>query len=150
MSITICEMRPCDVDTVTALEASCFSQPWLRHDFEDILTNPDRCYLVALDQDTVVGGCMLTALGTEGDISNVAVRADYRRRGIARQLMTELIAYGQSRGITAFTLEVREHNPAAIALYETVGFHSVGIRPNFYTQPTDNAVIMWLYLDTNR
>lgn len=87
---------------------------------------------------------MLTDIAGEGDISNVAVAESYRRQGIARALLEALIRFGRQQGITAFTLEVRQHNEAALGLYEGLGFVSAGVRPNFYDKPKDNAVIMWL------
>lgn len=143
--MVIRRMQERDVDAVTALEAASFTQPWLRHDFEEILTNPGRIYLVAVEGDTLLGGCMMTEIAGEGDISNVAVSEKYRRRGIARALLTELIRIGESRDIYDYTLEVREQNMAARRLYEGLGFVSEGIRPGFYDKPKDNAVIMWLH-----
>ena len=70
--MVIREMQAQDVEAVTALEAACFTQPWKRHDFEDILTNPDRFYFVAVEDNEVMGGCMLTDIVGEGDVSNVA------------------------------------------------------------------------------
>ena len=70
------EMRREDLEEVTALEAACFSLPWKYRDFEEVLTNPDRCYLVAEADsvtadtpDRILGGCMLTHIAGEGDIS---------------------------------------------------------------------------------
>lgn len=143
MNINIREIQPQDVNAVTALEESCFSMPWKRHDFEEILTNPDRIYLVAECDEGIVGGCMLTMIAGEGDISNVAVSEVYRGQHIATSLMQKMLSYGEEKGICDFTLEVREQNHIALRLYEHVGFVSVGIRPNFYEKPKDNAVIMW-------
>lgn len=143
MEIKIREMHPQDVDAVTALEESCFSMPWKRHDFEEILTNSDRTYLVAEYDNKIVGGCMMTMIAGEGDISNVAVNEVYRGKHIATKLMQELLRYGEEKGIGDFTLEVREQNHTAIRLYENAGFVSEGVRPNFYEKPKDNAVIMW-------
>lgn len=143
MEITIREMQQQDVDAVTALEESCFSMPWKKHDFEEILTNPDRIYLVAEYENRIVGGCMMTMIAGEGDVSNVAVNEAYRGKHIATKLMRELLWYGEKNGIGDFTLEVREQNHAAIRLYENADFVSEGIRPNFYEKPKDNAVIMW-------
>lgn len=143
MGIRIREMQIADVDAVTALEESCFSMPWKKQDFEDILTNPDRFYLVAEIDNMVVGGCMLTMIAGEGDVSNVAVSESYRGNHIATALMQELLRMGEKKGIRDFTLEVREQNLPAIRLYEQAGFVSEGIRPNFYDKPKDNAVIMW-------
>lgn len=143
MKIAIREMTSQDLEAVTSLEESCFSMPWRKHDFEEILTNPNRVYLTALCGDMVVGGCMMTMVAGEGDISNVAVREDYRGKHIATELLAELLRWGEAQGIHDFTLEVREQNHAAIRLYEKAGFVSEGIRPNFYEAPKDNAVIMW-------
>ncbi len=141
------QMQKEDLEEVTALEASCFSMPWKYNDFEEILTNPDRFYFVAVDDQTekIIGGCMLTSIVGEGDISNVAVREEYRNNKIATALLAEIIEFGKAKcNITEFTLEVRSRNTAAIRLYEKAGFVSAGIRPNFYDKPKDDAIIMWL------
>ena len=134
-----------DLEKVTALEAACFSMPWKYKDFEEALINPNRVYLVAeTDEGQIIGGCMLTAIAGEGDISNVAVHEDFRGRRIATELLQELLAFGKAEyHINAFTLEVRSKNVAAVRLYEKAGFQSEGIRPNFYDKPKDDAIIMW-------
>lgn len=146
------EMRENDLEEVTALEAACFSMPWKYRDFEEILSNPDRVYLVAEAQcltaevpDRILGGCMLSNAAGEGDISNVAVGERYRNNKIATRLLEELLILGKERyGITEFTLEVRSRNRTAQRLYGKQGFVSQGIRPNFYEHPKDDAVIMKL------
>lgn len=145
------EMQRKDLEEVTMLEESCFSMPWKYKDFEDALINPNRFYLVAeadkVTEDTpdrILGGCMLTNIAGEGDISNVAVHEKYRNNKIAENLLTELMKFGIERcRITAFTLEVRSKNMYARRLYEKQGFAAEGIRPNFYDKPKDDAVIMW-------
>ena len=145
------EMRREDLEEVTALEAACFSLPWKYRDFEEVLTNPDRCYLVAEAEgvtadtpDRILGGCMLTHIAGEGDISNVAVYERYRNNGIAASVLSALLRLGEERyGITAYTLEVRSRNIPARRLYEKNGFVSRGVRPGFYQKPEDDAVIMW-------
>jgi ribosomal-protein-alanine N-acetyltransferase len=137
-----------DLEEVTELEASCFSMPWKYNDFWETLTNPDRFYFVAVSNDTmekVLGGIMLTNVSGEGEISNVAVLEPYRHHKVATSLLSQIIEFGKSNcNITAFTLEVRSQNTHAIRLYEKAGFVSEGIRPGFYDQPKDDAVIMWL------
>ncbi len=145
------EMLREDLEEVTALEAACFSLPWKYRDFEEVLTNPDRCYLVAEADsvtadtpDRILGGCMLTHIAGEGDISNVAVYERYRNNGIAASVLSALLRLGEERyGITAYTLEVRSRNIPARRLYEKNGFVSRGVRPGFYQKPEDDAVIMW-------
>lgn len=143
------EMQREDLEEVTALEASCFSMPWKYKDFEETLTNPNRVYLVAKTdaadaKERILGGCMLTNIAGEGDISNVAVHEKYRKQKIATALMEALLKLGRERyGITAFTLEVRSQNMSARRLYEKLGFIPKGVRPNFYEKPKDDAVILW-------
>jgi ribosomal-protein-alanine N-acetyltransferase len=135
-----------DLEAVALLEASCFSMPWKYKDFEEIFTNPDRFYFVAVTSgdEKVVGGIMLTNISGEGDISNVAVFEQYRNNHIAAALLSQIMDFGRKYcGITAFTLEVRSKNTAAIRLYENAGFVSAGIRPNFYDLPKDDAIIYW-------
>lgn len=139
------EMQRNDLEKVTALEAACFSMPWKYRDFEEALTNPHRVYLVAeTPHQEIIGGCMLTEIAGEGDISNVAVDVRFRGQKIATALLEKLLAYGSVRyGIDAFTLEVRSQNATAIRLYENAGFRPEGVRPNFYEKPKDDAIIMW-------
>lgn len=151
VNYTIREMLLQDAQKVTALEEACFTQPWKYNDFAEIPDNKDRVYLIAeTDENAIIGGCMLTNIVGEGDISNVAVYSEYRGQHIAKNLMQELIKLGQKQyGITAFTLEVRSKNEPAKALYRGLGFESAGIRPNFYDKPKDDAEIMWLYIKPN-
>ena len=139
------KMQRDDLEKVTALEAACFSMPWKYKDFEEALIDPHRVYLVAeTDDQEIIGGCMLTDIAGEGDISNVAVDERYRGQKIATALLQKLLAYGSAEyGIHAFTLEVRSQNIPAIRLYENAGFHAEGVRPNFYEKPKDDAIIMW-------
>lgn len=144
------EMQQEDLEEVTALEAACFSMPWKYKDFAEVLTNPNRCYLVAeTDRVTaatpnrILGGCMLTHIVGEGDISNVAVLEKYRNNKIASALLAALLKLGVERyGITAYILEVRSRNLPARRLYEGQGFIAKGVRPNFYEKPKDDAIIM--------
>lgn len=141
------EMRQEDLEEVTALEAACFSRPWSYRDFEEALANPDRVYLAAVAEEPpggVIGGCMLTRIADEGEITNVAVYKQYREQKIATSLLEALFRLGAERyGITAFTLEVRSRNAAAVGLYEKLGFTVAGVRRNFYDRPQDDALILW-------
>jgi ribosomal-protein-alanine acetyltransferase len=159
MEYRIREMCKEDLEAVTALEAACFSMPWKYHDFENILSDPKCIYLVAVLETekrdaqlpTVIGGCLLIDTIGEGDISNVAVHADFRKNHIATALLQALLTIGKTkREIKVFTLEVRSQNLAAIGLYQKLGFISVGIRPRFYEKPKDDALIMKFYIESER
>ena len=86
---------------------------------------------------------MIISIDT-ADIMNVSVKEEYRRKGLASNLLEALFEEGKKRGVKDFTLEVRENNHAARKLYEKKGFVFEGIRPNFYSNPAEGAAIYWL------
>ncbi|MBO7374386.1 MAG: ribosomal protein S18-alanine N-acetyltransferase [Lachnospiraceae bacterium] len=134
-----------NVSGVAELEKQNFSDGWSEASLREELDNPYALYLVALDDsDVVIGAAGLIQSMDEADIMNVSVAKDARRQGIASKLLTALLDEGKKRGINAFTLEVRETNTSARALYEKFGFENAGTRKDFYTNPADNAVIYWL------
>ena len=109
------------------------------------MNNKDALILVAVCEDDTVAGyiSMLNVVG-EGQILNVAVRSAYRRRGIARELVSEAMRQANLEfADNEFTLEVRESNMSARALYEKIGFICEGIRPGYYSDPVEDACIYW-------
>jgi len=138
-----------DIDAAYALEQASFSMPWPRSAFEEIVTKKDATYYLAEDLETgkLVAGLVLFHIVDEGDIMNVAVDREYRGRGIATDLLEYALLQGEAEGIIDFTLEVRVSNEPAIRVYEKNGFESVGIRPNFYTHPKEDGMVMWRYGD---
>ncbi len=143
MQIEIRKLREEDIEPLSRIESESFSMPWSPKDFRDLLTRDYCIYLVALADGEVIGCCGMTNLCQEGNIDNVVVAERFRNRGVACAMLKELIAMGEEAGITAFTLEVRVSNAAAIHLYEKLGFVSEGIRPRFYEKPVEDASIMW-------
>ena len=103
-------------------------------------------FLVAERDGAAVGYVGCQTVLDEGYITNVAVSPDCRRQGVARALLDELKARAVQAGLSFVTLEVRASNAPAIALYEGAGFVRVGVRKNFYTAPTEDAVLMTLFL----
>lgn len=148
--IAIRKMTAQDVPAAAALERECFSEPWSENAYLDTLADENAVYLVAEADGDFAGMCGLLNILGEGDISNVAVKEVFRRRGIAERMLTELLEQGRNRGITAFTLEVRVSNAAALALYEKLGFGCEGRRRNFYGQPREDALILWKRERKNR
>lgn len=142
--ITIRRMTEADLPQVCAIEEESFSDPWSREDFRDSLGEENNGYLIALVDGDIAGYCGYWGIAGEGYIYNVAVKQEYRRKHIGYHLLKNTIENAISRGISSLTLEVRVSNEAAIRLYEQLGFESAGIRKDFYTKPTEDAVIMWL------
>lgn len=124
------------------IETMCFSIPWAKKIFEKIPEVPYIHFYTALDEDNVVGYCGLNHVLDEGQIINIAVHPDYRRRGIGDMLMNQMIEYAESNDIKVLTLEVRESNLSARKMYEKYGFYDVGIRPRYYQDPLEDAVLM--------
>lgn len=135
-------MQKGDVAAVAALEAQIFSMPWSAAGFADTLLREDVIFLVAYEQDELLGYVGIYCTLDEGEITNVAVAPAARRRGIARALLTELKRQLTCRNVAQIVLEVRVSNEPAIRLYEQMGFSVLGVRKNFYEKPTEDAYIM--------
>lgn len=142
-------MTPDHVAAAAGIEATWQSRPWSADVFRAELARDDRAYLVALAGPgafaEVVGYGGITVVGDEAHVMTVAVDAERRRHGIGRRLLQGLVAAARDRGATAVTLEVRESNDAAIRLYEELGFRSSGVRPGYYGDTGEGAVILWLH-----
>ena len=138
------KMTETDLPEVCKIENESFSDPWSERSFRDSLMDEKNGYLVAVVDGKIAGYCGLWGIAGEGDIYNVAVKNEFRRKHIGEALLKTLIQQSIERGITSFTLEVRASNEPAIKLYESLGFHGVGTRKDFYTKPKEDAVIMWL------
>ncbi len=126
---------------VAELERLCFSEPWSSESLK-LLLGERAMGLVAIEQGRVLGYVGMMCVLDEGQITNVAVHPDSRRRGVGRALMDALEEYSRQNGIIYLSLEVRESNLAARALYGSCGWVESGLRKGFYSHPTENAVIM--------
>lgn len=141
MEIIIENMNSQHLDGVVNIEKICFVHPWSRADLEQQLNLDTSHFAVATVDEKVVGYMGLQIFSGEGYVTNVAVLPEYRRQGIAKMLIEKQL----QNEMSFITLEVRESNLPAIKLYESCGFENVGIRPKFYTNPTENAIIMTKY-----
>ena len=143
MRVRIEPMTAEHLDEVAELERLCFTDPWSRNLLAETLKNDLSAYLVALDDaGRVAGYAGLTVVLDEGYIDNIAVRPEYRRRGVAAQLLEVFLNFAQGNRLAFLTLEVRASNYAAIALYGSRGFRAVGRRKNYYEHPPEDALIM--------
>lgn len=143
MKVEISEMTPQDVPEVAALERQIFTMPWSENGFLSSLQSQDTLYLIARREGRLLGYCGFLQSFDEADITNVAVAPEERGRGVAYEMLSELMQRGRERGIMRYTLEVRIGNAAAVHLYQKLGFISAGIRKNFYEKPREDALIMW-------
>lgn len=145
MTYDIIPMTSEHLDQVAQIEQLCFSDPWSRRMLSEHLENECAATLVALGTDgTILGYAGLLVVLDEGYITNVAVRPDYRRQGIAGELLGVFRRFAEGNKLAFLTLEVRESNAAARALYAKYGYKEVGVRKNYYDRPKENAILMTL------
>lgn len=141
--ITLRDMAERDVRHVERIENQVSPIPWPRHMLKAELGSATTIDLVAVDGAQVAGYLLASRYADVWHILNVAVDVPYRRRGIARDLMTMLFLRAAAPGMLGFTLEVRVSNAGAIALYEQLGFVARGVRPRYYSDNHEDALIMW-------
>ena len=134
------------VSDIHSIELECFSEPMPEQMIISQLPNDNHVFLVALDGENVIGYVGMMTVLDEGYISNVAVTSAYRRQKVADALIEELMSRAAALDLAFVTLEVRESNEPAKALYTKHGFRQVGLRKGYYTKPKENAVLMTVYL----
>ena len=142
--MTVVPMEERHLAALAEIEKACFHAPWSADMLREELGK--GIFLVAEQDGAAVGYVGCQTVLDEGYITNVAVSPACRRQGIGRALVRALVSHARSQGLTFVTLEARASNAPAIALYEGAGFRRVGVRRNFYTAPTEDAVLMTLYL----
>lgn len=145
--IKILEMTEREVPQVAAIEAEVFTCPWSAKGFLDTLYQDNvKFYLAVIEREgrepLVAGYCGLYTAADEGEITNVAVKPEFRRRHIGDAMLKALISHSENSGIHYIYLEVRVSNQAAIGMYEKHGFTRRGIRKNFYEKPKEDAYVM--------
>ncbi|MCH4889260.1 ribosomal-protein-alanine N-acetyltransferase [Acidaminobacter sp. JC074] len=136
-----------DLDQVMSLELACFSVPWTRESFENELTkNMLAKYIVIEEEGEIIGYGGVWYIMDEGHITNVAIHPEHRKKGLGKLLVEKMKHNARIQGIKHMTLEVRVSNVAAITLYSRMGFEKAGIRPKYYTDNNEDALIMWVEL----
>ncbi len=135
------QFRSGDEKFIALLEKECFSSPWSEHAVLDSLENSTFFLLFEEDRE-VLGYVGLQTVLDEGYITNVAVTKKARKKGVGSALIEQTKKLANEKGLKFISLEVRESNLPAIALYEKQGFKAVGKRKNFYSHPKEDAIIM--------
>jgi ribosomal-protein-alanine N-acetyltransferase len=133
-----------DVDRVLEIEKEGFLHPWSRELVERELDHAWSRLLLAEDGPggAVVGYIVFWIVHDEVHVLNVATAVVSRRRGVGRALMVEAEEEGRRRGARLSTLEVRRSNAPAIALYLALGYRQIGVRPNYYAEEREDAIVM--------
>ncbi|WP_077369648.1 ribosomal protein S18-alanine N-acetyltransferase [Anaerosalibacter sp. Marseille-P3206] len=148
MDIIIKEMTEEHIDDVIEIEKISFTTPWSKDSFVvEITQNMLAKYVVAEADGKIVGYGGIWLIIDEGHITNIAVHKDYRGLGIGKKIIEGLIDVCSVRNIRAMTLEVRKSNEVAKNLYKQYGFKEYGIRPKYYADDNEDAIIMWKRID---
>lgn len=142
-------MREPDLASVMRIELASYSVPWSEATFRGLLRRRDAELIVADGEEGLVGYAVFWQVLDQGELGNVAVDPQWRRRGIAHRLLHEVMDRARERGVRELFLEVRPSNHGARQLYEKFGFTAVGQRRAYYQAPVEDAVVMraWLTRD---
>ena len=138
----ITKMEQDHIPQIAELEKICFNDPWSENSISSELNNRLSCWLVAMEEDVVVGYVGSQTVLGETDMMNIAVHPNYRKCGIATELINTLISVLSGQGSHSLMLEVRMSNEPAKRLYTNLGFEAVGIRKNYYRNPKEDALIL--------
>jgi [ribosomal protein S18]-alanine N-acetyltransferase len=133
------------IEAIVGLETESFTNPWSRDTLVWELQNSDvtRVHVLRDGQDTIVAFCVCWVIFDELHINTLAVAPESRRRGYATTLLQAVMREAETEGAVKATLEVRASNAAALALYERLGFRISARRPGYYTNPQEDALILW-------
>lgn len=132
-----------DVHAIRAIDAQVYPTPWSENLTIEQVTGPGRVHLVAEEGHRVIGHGGIAILDGDAHITTVAIDPQHQRRGLGSVVVTHLLRAAEANGCRAVTLEVRVSNRAAIAMYEKHGLESAGIRPGYYADNGEDAMIMW-------
>jgi len=145
MMIEFRKLKLRDLNAIEEIERDSYPTPWSRSMFAGELAKPSSICLGAVDAelDELVGYLIISRYVDAWHVMNIAVAPEYRRRGIARQLMERLFDVTARDARRGYTLEVRVSNEGAIELYRRLGFQPRGIRRGYYTDNREDALIMW-------
>ena len=145
--LRIGEYEEGDIDGIIRIERDSYPTPWTENLFRCEMTSPISRLLVGRmtqeEAEGVVGYIVYWRVDDEIHLHNIAVRRDMRRKGIASRLLEKAIHSARMEGGRWITLEVRRSNVPAQKMYEKFGFAVHGVRPGYYTDTKEDALIMW-------
>ena len=135
-----------DIPEVIEIEKRSFVSPWSRGVFEQTIESPVSRNFVVIGGHKIWGYIIFYEAGVEMHIMNIAVHPGYRRQGTAYEMMVRVLEYARANSVEECFLEVRESNFSAQALYEKLGFKSIGRRKGYYSETNEDAIVMALSL----
>ncbi|KRE32596.1 ribosomal protein S18-alanine N-acetyltransferase [Paenibacillus sp. Soil522] len=144
-------MSMADIFAIVAIEEEAFSSPWTVEAFtNELMNNLFAKYMIMEYEGQIIGYGGMWVIMDEAHVTNIAVRSDVRGQGLGSYLLMELQRTAVFFGAVKMTLEVRPSNEIAQRLYRKYGFEPSGIRPRYYSDNNEDALIMWAELDHER
>lgn len=145
VSVTYREIGEADLADVVAIESEVHAYPWKLGHFKDALKAGYASLLMQWSGQTI-GYAIVMIVLDEAHLLNVSIAKSFQRQGFGRQLMQQVVTFGQANACKDLFLEVRESNHAAIRLYESMGFNEMSVRRNYYPADNgrENAILMGL------
>ncbi len=132
-----------DLDDIYELDVQTFAMPWSKEALSyDILENDNAFVIVAEYEGEFAGYADIWTVLDEADLNSIAVRVDFRRKGIGDAIMLAMTEILSANGVATINLEVRVSNMPAIKLYKKYGFNECGVRPGYYLDNGEDALIM--------
>ena len=143
MAVQLRKMTAADVEALTAIEQTCFSDAWSERMVRDLADSIwDEVWV--LEAEDILGYINYRFIAGEGELMRIAVLPEYRGHGYSKVLRDAMMEAAAKNQITDLTLEVRAGNESAIGLYKAYGFAEEAVRKKYYHNPTEDALIMWL------
>ena len=133
---------PADATGIADMEDIIFNDSWSYRDIQDLICTEGAMCFTAVDDGKVVAYVLGRLIAPEGEIYRVAVTPEKRGRGIGYRLLDYAVKTSKGQGLERLFLEVRSQNTPAIKLYTSYGFKKIGVRRNYYKNPTDDAIVM--------
>ncbi|HWD51230.1 MAG TPA: ribosomal protein S18-alanine N-acetyltransferase [Acidimicrobiales bacterium] len=145
LEVVMAPMRNKDLRGVLRIETAVFPQPWTHRLFvEELAQRKSRAYRAAWIGSEIVGFAGLMLIDDEAHVNNIAVDPTWQRRGLGSLILLDMARVALELGSRHLTLEVRVANGPALALYRRFGMAPVGVRPNYYPETGEDALIMWV------
>lgn len=135
-------LREEHLGAIMEIEMEAYPEPWTTGMFREEMRSKRSYFIVAFVEGELIGYSGFWLVVDEAHITSLTVAAKHRGAGYGREQLVHLFSLGEEKGVRAFTLEVRESNESARKLYESAGFHRVGLRKNYYATTGENAVVM--------
>lgn len=133
-----------ELDAILAIEQASFTSPWTREMYLAEFENRNvSFFFVIREAERIFGFCSCWRVLDELHINNIAIDPAHRGRGAGTRLLAAVLGEGAKLGARRATLEVRRSNVAARRLYERLGFTLAGVRRAYYTNPVEDALVLW-------